>query len=107
MTESRSAAPGRLELVRRFVNTWDIEASTDELATPEALARWLQEVTLVPAGTDADDGDLRRARELREALRDSMAANHSGPPVPSGAVASINAAADRAGLALTLTPDAG
>jgi predicted RNA-binding Zn ribbon-like protein len=107
MTASRSAAPGRLEVVRRFVNTRDIEASTDDLATPEALTRWLRDGSLLPAGTDADDDDLRRALELREALRDSMAANHSGAPVPPGAVAAINAAADRAGLALALTPDSG
>ena len=107
MAESRSTAPGRLELVRRFVNTWDIEASTDELATPEGLTRWLREVSLLPAGAEADDDDLRRVRELREALRDSLAANHSGTPVPPAAVAAINAAADRAGLALALTPASG
>ena len=30
------AAPGRLELVRRFVNTQDVEDGIEELATPAA-----------------------------------------------------------------------
>jgi predicted RNA-binding Zn ribbon-like protein len=33
-------APGRLELVRAFVNTLDVEAGTDDLSSPEALAAW-------------------------------------------------------------------
>ena len=38
-----SPAPGELEIVRRFVNTLDIESGTDELASPGALLGWLRE----------------------------------------------------------------
>jgi len=30
--------PGQLELVREFVNTLDLDESTEELSSPEALA---------------------------------------------------------------------
>ena len=36
-------APGRLDLVRRFVNTQDVEDGIEELATPAAARAWLRE----------------------------------------------------------------
>ena len=101
------AAPGRLEAVRRFVNTCDLEASEETLTTPDALARWLRDASLLEQGAVAGDRDLSRALALREALREAMAANHSGTPVPPEAVATVNAAAERAGLGLALTADSG
>jgi len=62
-----SAAPGELELVRRFVNTLDIEQGTDELATPEKAARWL---AAAGYGFVPSRGRLRTLVELREAIRD-------------------------------------
>jgi predicted RNA-binding Zn ribbon-like protein len=82
------AAPGELEIVRRFVNTLDIEAGTDELDSPAALTAWLERHGLFAGlGRSASPGpaaeqapraaahvavtaaDLRRAVALREALR--------------------------------------
>ena len=37
------AAPGRLDLVRRFVNTQDVEDGIEELATPAAARAWLRD----------------------------------------------------------------
>jgi len=62
-----SAAPGELELVRRFVNTLDIEQGTDELATPETAARWLAAAGF---GFAPSRGRLRTLVSLREAIRD-------------------------------------
>ncbi len=64
-------APGRLELVRAFVNTLDIEAGTDEFTSPGALDAWMQARGLTgpaPSGA-ATEEDLRQAIETREALR--------------------------------------
>ena len=36
-------APGRLELVREFVNTRDIDDDLDDIATPQALQGWVAE----------------------------------------------------------------
>ncbi len=102
-----SAAPGPLETVRKFVNTYDVEAGADALATSEALAGWLYDAALTQEAVDASEDDLHRAVELREALRAAMAANHAGTGIPPDALAAINSAADRARLQLTLTADGG
>jgi predicted RNA-binding Zn ribbon-like protein len=66
-------APGRLEHIRAFVNTLDIEAGTDELDSPAALASWLRSRELPGAGSaPASVGDLRRTVALREALREVL-----------------------------------
>lgn len=63
-------APGRLELVQAFVNTLDIEAGTDELMSPAALAAWLRERELAgPEPSLVTDADLGKAIAMREALR--------------------------------------
>ena len=72
---SAGTAPGTLELVRMFVNTLDIEAGTDELATPAGLDDWLRTSGLTgesatEAGASGDD--LREAVALREAVRDVL-----------------------------------
>jgi predicted RNA-binding Zn ribbon-like protein len=65
-------APGRLEHVRAFVNTLDIEAGTDELDSPGAIADWLRSRELIPGPVSATPGDLSRAVRLREALREVL-----------------------------------
>ncbi len=71
----RPPAPGELELVRQFVNTYDVEAREEDLGTATDLAAWLVARGLLPAGRRLDDRDLATARALRDALRDVLAAN--------------------------------
>jgi predicted RNA-binding Zn ribbon-like protein len=85
-------APGDLERVRRFVNTADAEAGTDELADPAALAAWL-------GVTDAGAADLAHAVALREALR-AVLLHHGGLPLQPSAPRVLEAAARRARLAV-------
>jgi predicted RNA-binding Zn ribbon-like protein len=66
-----SAAPGDLELVRRFVNTLDIEADSDALASPSDATAWLQEQGWPAQLGRSELGELQR---LREALRDLVGA---------------------------------
>jgi predicted RNA-binding Zn ribbon-like protein len=81
-------APGRLELVRAFVNTLDIEAGTDELSSPAGLAAWLRDRDLAgPAPSSATEADLRRAIEMREALRDVLLTHVRGQHQPASAPA--------------------
>jgi predicted RNA-binding Zn ribbon-like protein len=78
-------APGRLEHVRAFVNTLDIEAGTDELSSPGALTRWLRARDLTgPQQGQATEDDLKQAIATREALREVLLA-HVGRQVPAGA----------------------
>ena len=77
-------APGRLEQVRAFVNTLDVEAGTDVLSPPAALAAWLTARDLIGSGADAATrDDLRLAVAAREALREILLA-HARQDGPSG-----------------------
>jgi predicted RNA-binding Zn ribbon-like protein len=94
-------APGRLEQVRAFVNTLDVEAGTDELSSPAALTRWLRERGLIAAQQGvATEDDLRQAIAMREALR-AVLLGHVGSQQPAAApVTDLRAVAD--GLATRL-----
>ena len=78
-----TSAPHKLDLVIDFVNTRDLEEGTDALSKPQDLAEWLAKRRLGTARTLVlDEGDHRRALELREALRSMMLANNGGPRAP-------------------------
>jgi predicted RNA-binding Zn ribbon-like protein len=96
-------APGELEVVREFVNTWDEEDREESLGSPDALAGWLREHGLLDAGAHATPADVRHARDLREALRALLRANH-GDPLDTDAVATVDAAARRARLEVRFDP---
>ncbi|MDX6678988.1 MAG: hypothetical protein QOE31_3040 [Solirubrobacteraceae bacterium] len=97
-------APGALEIVRSFVNTDDIEDGIERLTEPEQLLAWLAEHELLGDAPPprATAGDLRRALELREALRAHLRAHH-GEPLDPHAAAVLDAAARRARLTLRFT----
>ena len=104
MSGASAPAPGRLETVRRFVNTLDIEGDKDALTTPGELDDWLRSASLLmPADGAAGPRDLAQAVAVREALREALAANHGGDPIPAGALAVLNDTAERSRLTATLT----
>jgi predicted RNA-binding Zn ribbon-like protein len=108
VTDARSsAAPERLEAVRAFVNTLDIEDTVDALETPADVVQWLRDQGLLDREVRATSSDRSRAVALREALRAAMASNHDDAPIAPDAVAVLSAAAERAGLTLSMTPDGG
>jgi predicted RNA-binding Zn ribbon-like protein len=107
----RQEAPGRLELVREFVNTRDVEAGTEELETPAALSEWLAAHALADraplastattaTATTATPDELTRALALREALRELMLANNVSAPAPAPAARILDDAAARARVQL-------
>lgn len=87
---SDEATPGELELVRQFVNTADLEAGTDELASPAELRAWL--AARFSDSGEVDVAGLRRALALREAVRGLALANGGGPTYPLD-LATLNRAA--------------
>ena len=105
MTGLTTPAPGELEAVRAFVNTLDLEAGSDEIDGREPLARWLVSAGLAENPPRPGPGDVQRAKQLREALRDALAANHDGAPMPSGSAAVVDEAARRARLRLRFAAD--
>src|SRR6266853_720833 len=74
----RETAAGPMGLVQAFVNSTDLQDGPEELSTPEALTTWLSGHGLMPAGAASDQGDLRHAVALREALRGIIGANSGG-----------------------------
>jgi predicted RNA-binding Zn ribbon-like protein len=105
-TEERAPAPGSLRLVQEFVNTRDVLAGTDELASPEGLAAWLDEQALPRSGRPFAAHEVRAATELREALRAVLRANSGGAADPAAADR-VNQASDRAPLRLRLDAEGG
>lgn len=76
----RPKAPGRLEILQRFVNTWnhDFPASWDRLGTPSKARAWLLQKGLVSLPVRITPADAERLRELREAIRALIAGNDRG-----------------------------
>lgn len=96
-----SAAPGELELLRRFVNTKDIEAGTDELATLEGAVAWLRSIGVRDVRTPRS-ADLDELVRLREALRDAVA--HRGSPNGVRGIAAVNGIAEQHPIVLRFEP---
>ena len=76
----RPKAPGRLELLQRFINSHnhDFPPEWDRIGTPERAGAWLRQKRLVAPGDRISDADVARLRELREAMRALALANHGG-----------------------------
>jgi predicted RNA-binding Zn ribbon-like protein len=99
MAAKQQHAPGDLEAVRAFVNSVDYEDAKEALADPASLVRWLAERGLIEPDTKATAADLRRAIDVREALRAEMRANNGGDHAPD-ATETLRRAARRAKVAL-------
>ena len=97
------AAPQPLRIVQRFLNTVDLEHGRDWLPTAEALVDWLGEAGLSVEGP-LGDADLRRAIDLREALRVLTAVNGGHRGDDGAAIATVNHSARAGGLTIGLGP---
>ena len=102
---STEAAPGQLERVREFVNTLDLDAGSDELGSPDALASWLEQRDLLVADV-VGERELKRAVELRETLRRLLLANNGGAVDPRS-IRSLDRAAADSTLSVRFDVDAG
>ena len=102
----REAAPGPLALVQAFVNTVASEGKFhwEAIGDPDSLRSWFARRGLLAEAAPVGEADVARAREVREALRALLATNN-GRGVPAGAVATLNAAAERAGLEVRFGED--
>src|SRR3954469_18763854 len=104
---SREPAPGDLAVVQAFVNTLDSDDGFRQfelLNEPADLERWLRDRGLLERGARLGPADLRRAIELRQALRSLLLAN-PGAELDRAAVAALNDAAERARSSLRFADD--
>jgi predicted RNA-binding Zn ribbon-like protein len=102
----RNEAPGELELVRRFVNTRDVEEGTDELDGPESLIGWFSGMSLLDDEAIADEEDLKRALALREGIRFLLLANN-GEGVEAVDLRELNRVAESVCLRVRFDEDGG
>jgi predicted RNA-binding Zn ribbon-like protein len=67
----RPKAPGRLELLQRFINTHnhDLPVDWDRIGSGGKAQEWLRQKALIGAADEVSDADAARLRELREAIR--------------------------------------
>lgn len=91
-----NSAPGRLELVRAFINTLDREEKgrlrvVDPAEDRSEVARWLRSQGLLGAA-EPSDTDLDRAIEVRECLRELAFANHDDAEVAPEVLDRLNRA---------------
>jgi predicted RNA-binding Zn ribbon-like protein len=96
------SAPGELEFVRSFVNTLDIEKGIDQMRDTASWQAWAGEHGVRAAASAAD---LAVARELREAIREAMIANHDRSPLPTRTISALDAVADRAKVKVRFDAD--
>jgi predicted RNA-binding Zn ribbon-like protein len=103
----RPKAPGRLELLQRFINSsnHDFPPEWDRIGTAAKAQAWLRHKHLVAPGARTSEADAARLRELREAIRALAIANHGGQPT-AAVTARIRTAARTAQLAISVD-DAG
>jgi predicted RNA-binding Zn ribbon-like protein len=102
---NRAPAPGDLELVQAFVNTfWDIDrGGAERLVDGSALAAWFAGYGLLGSGTTLGEADLRRALDVRAGLRALLSANN-GAAVDGAAIERLNRALRGPGLVVQLGP---
>src|SRR5947209_3470063 len=100
----RETAPGDLGLVQAFVNTLDMVPRNEELADPNSLKGWLVARGLMDAGQPVDDGDLKHALAVREAMRAVIGGN-SGHPIYPVELATLNEAATASRLRMRFGRD--
>lgn len=93
------------QLLLDFVNTLDLgPEDVEALDSPQALAGWLAERGLAPAGCRATASELESARALREALRTLLAGHNEVDVDADAATAVLDDASRRAGLAVRFDP---
>jgi len=106
MVSSATPPPHALDLVIDFVNTLDIDAGLDGLASPSGLSEWLVQRELLadptPLPSEANRAD---AVGLREALR-RLLLEHNGAAHDQAAAAELERVARRGGLGVHFTPEA-
>jgi predicted RNA-binding Zn ribbon-like protein len=102
----RPKAPGRLELLQRFVNTHnhDFPGDWDRIGNAAKATAWLREKGLIAAGARVSAAEAADLRELREALRALIVANGRGRP-DGGASEVVGAAARAATLVVAVGGD--
>jgi predicted RNA-binding Zn ribbon-like protein len=100
----RPKAPGRLELLQRFINTYnhDFPPEWDRIGSKAKAQAWLEDQQLVAPDDRISEADTARLRELREAIRALVIANQWGRQPPAAAMEIVRKASGRAWLRVAI-----
>jgi predicted RNA-binding Zn ribbon-like protein len=71
-----TALHSQLDLVRDYVNTFDLETGIDQISSPDELAMWFSEQGLVDDLVEPTEQEHADALAVREAIRDLLLANN-------------------------------
>ena len=85
-----------------FINTLQLPQGDDEIATPDALAHWLIERSLLGPEDTVSVEDVTAAHAFREALRDLTDAHTDGTQLPQEALAVLDSAAESAAMRFSI-----
>ena len=77
------ALPSEVLVILDLLNTLDLEDGSEKLTSPAALEAWLSDRDLIGPSDRLGSADLARVVELREALRDLLAARGGEGPDPA------------------------
>ena len=66
----------QLDLIRDYVNTFDLETGIDAIASPDELATWFSEQGLVDDLVEPSDQEVAAAHAVREAIRELLLENN-------------------------------
>jgi predicted RNA-binding Zn ribbon-like protein len=99
----RPKAPGRLELLQRFINTWNHELPTtwDRIGTPRRAQAWLRQRGLITRQDTITPAGVEHLRMFRESLRTIIGANDTEPHDPA-VIDAVQAASRSATLAIAI-----
>ncbi len=103
----RAKAPGRLEMLQRFINTHnhDLPPDWDRIGEAGKAHAWLRAKRLVDPHDRVSRADAARLRELREALRALALSNHGSRPDPA-ALQVIDTLSSRGTLSVVVSANA-
>jgi predicted RNA-binding Zn ribbon-like protein len=88
----------QLDLVRDYVNTFDLETGIDSIDSPDELATWFSEQGLVDDLVDPSEEEVADARAVREAIRELLLENNGIAADSAAASKTLEAAGREAHL---------
>ena len=78
--KQRKTAPGELELVHAFLNTWDMAGPRERFGSPERMQSWFAKRSLIGPAAAVTKSDFEAVLKLRDGLRGVLhAASHEQP----------------------------
>ena len=98
-----TAMTSHLDLIRDFVNTFDLEQSADRIATRDELAAWYSEYGLVDDLVEPTRQEHADALAVREAIRQLLLANNGCVDDAEAASATLEAAGRKTRIGIRFT----